>query len=77
MNAEPAITTNMIDPPLSRRNKRRRTSNESTSSKKPDDTALAPPTETRNKKLKRSLKESTNWHRRLRVRVYPFQTRKP
>ena len=53
MNAEPAITTNMTDPPLNRRSKRRRNSKESTSSKKPDDVALAPPTETRNKKLKR------------------------
>jgi hypothetical protein len=46
----------MLDPPLNRHNKRQRSSNESTSAKKPDDTALAPPTETRNKKLKRIKK---------------------
>ena len=51
MNAEPAITTN-----FSPRNKHGRSSNKSTSSEKPDDTALAPLTETHKKKLKRIQK---------------------
>ena len=52
MKAEPANLSTMTDPSPNRRSRCRRSSNESTSAKKPDDTALAPLTDTRNKKLK-------------------------
>jgi hypothetical protein len=46
----------MTDPPPNRRSRCQHSLNESTSAKKPDDTALALPTETRKKKLKRIQK---------------------